>query len=187
MKTENQKDISTNENYKSQLAKQFEKDIKSIEEWEKRNQDNRVMPFYKDVLHYYFSEDKETAESYVNTSLYSFLTNIIDNYDSKLYFILDLQSFLSNAVLDDSRFKICWTTIYNPEFWADKKTGAVPRLKEPIFCNYSDIGASPHVNYARDEDENGSQDIKLLEEALVFIVKQDHIYYSKHQKYRTSI
>lgn len=156
------------------IKEQYDEDIVSIKEWEDEHIDNEVFPLYKNILSYLFHKPGK-VEHYsdsVKTDLYSFLHKVCGSGDDLKDFVLLLQSFLSNAVLDDSYFKITWTkTWHNPK---DRRDFDIHRR---VICLIDDEHGDPCVTWAR--DDKGSQDIKLLEEAFNIVIEREKKRYER--------
>jgi hypothetical protein len=153
--------------YLDVINKQHEKIISEISKWEERNLNSKVFPFYKKILYFAFYDSKCLYKNLVKTEIYTgFLIKICGCTSDLRSFILSLQSFLSNAVLDDSYFKIIWKKIQRDT------NDRVTNITKKIVCNKTDKDGYPEILFTHDEDKERSNDIKLLEEALEIIIER---------------
>jgi len=155
--------------YLEAIEKQYSEDITNIKEWEDRHANSEVFPFYEKVLSFLFHKpgDKEHYSDSVKTDLYSFLHEVCGSGDNLKDFVLLFQSFLSNAILDDSYFKITWT-----KTWRNPNDRFDFDIRKRVICSVNDEYGEPCVTWAEDNG-TGSQDIKLLEEAFNIIIKRE--------------
>jgi len=153
------------------IQNDYVNDINEIDEWEFRHRDSKVFSFYEKVLYYAFytkpNDKREHYEGSVNTDIYPLLHKVCGSHDCLKSFTMNFQSFLSNCILDDSYFKIAWSKI-----WVSPKDRFDFDVSKRVPCDKYDKDSEPEVTCTHDEDEEGSQDIELLEEAFEIIIKR---------------
>jgi len=187
--------------YIKQAREKFELDLESIEDWEERHNDSpEILKFYNEILKYYFWEidhpdDHESIGAHMNTSIYSLLKKAVGprSYEDPADFILGLQSFLSNCVLDDSYYKISYERYYDTsseEFrmqyrkqwlrmfffrlFVARKRKRLWRKHGPFIpCKKKDSGAHPILVWSHDMDPDARNDIEGLWEAFNFYIEKE--------------
>ena len=83
---------------KISLIDNIDRNIIVIKEWEEKYKDEDFFLFYNELIDYYFVKPGEVTRAFGNV-IYC---------GDKLEFILGLESFLINVLLDDSNFDIMW-------------------------------------------------------------------------------
>lgn len=157
------------QSYLSIIQAESNNEIISTIDWEQWNRDADYFNFYKRVMAYVFlDEDADYWKRTTNTVLYSLFFDICGTMDYKLQFITLFQNFLS-SIDDDTYFSISWKR------FAMKGKYAVD-FDETELCVREDSRAFPAIVL---DNEEGTQDVQLLNDTLDFIESKEFESYKK--------